>query len=91
MFGQAESVGLKEGFGQKPSGDLEAHVLEIGGGSEAALAELVDVEGELGPDVSVRVLSVVDVGPVSFFELGELYRDGEVDGRAVADGVADVV
>jgi hypothetical protein len=52
---------------------------------------LVDVEGELGLDVGVGVLSVVDVGAVLFFELGKFDGDGKVDGRAVADGVADVM
>ena len=73
------------------SGHFEADVFEVVGGGEAALAELVDVEGELGLDVGVRVLGVVDVGAVFLFEFGELDGDGEIDGSAVADGVADVV
>ena len=58
--GEVEAVGLEEGFAEKGAGDFEADVFEIGGGSEAALAELVDVEGELGLDVGVGILSVVD-------------------------------
>jgi hypothetical protein len=41
--------------------------------------------------VGVRVLSVVDVGAVFLLELGKFDRDGEIDGGAVADGVADVM
>lgn len=52
---------------------------------------MVDVEGEFGLDVSVRVFSVVDVGAVFFFELGEFDRDGEIDGGAVAYSVSDVM
>jgi hypothetical protein len=52
---------------------------------------LVDVEGELGADVGARVFGVVDVGAVFLLEFGKFDRDGEIDGRAVADGVADVV
>ena len=36
-------------------------------------------------------LSVVDVGAELFFELGKFDGDRKVDGRAVADGVADVM
>ena len=72
-------------------GNFEADVLEVGGGGEATLAELVDVEGELGLDVGVRVFSVVDVGAIFLLEFGKFDRDGEIDGVAVADGVADVV
>ncbi len=39
----------------------------------------------------MRVLSVVDVGAIFFFEFGKFDRDGEIDGEAVADGVADVM
>jgi hypothetical protein len=37
------------------------------------------------------IFGVVDGGAVASFELRELDGDGEVDGGAVADGVADVV
>jgi hypothetical protein len=66
-------------------------VLEIGGGGEAGVAELVDVEGELGLDVSVRVFGVVDDGAVAPFKLGKLDGDGVIDGIAVAEVIADVV
>jgi hypothetical protein len=89
--GKIEAVGFEEGFAEKEVGDIEANVAKVGGGSEAALAELVDVEGELGLDVGVGVLGVIDRGAVTLFEAGELDGDGEVDGGAVADGVADVV
>jgi hypothetical protein len=52
---------------------------------------LVDVEGELGLDVGVGILSVVNVVAVLFFEFGKLDGDGEIDRGAVTDGVADVV
>ncbi len=52
---------------------------------------MVDVEGEFGLDVSVRVFSVVDVRAVFFFELGKFDRDGEIDGGAVAYSVSDVM
>ena len=90
-FGQLQAVGLVEGFGEQDRGDFEADVTEIGGGSEAALGELVDVEGELGLDVGVWVLGVVDVGAVALLEAGKLDGDGEVDGGAVAYGIAEVV
>ncbi len=89
--GQVESVGLEERLAQKRPGHFEADVLEVSGRGEATLAELVDVEGELGLDVGVRVLSVVDGGAVFFLEFGKFDRDGEIDGGAVADGVADVM
>ena len=89
--GQAQSVGFEEGFAQEGHGDLKADVFEIGGGGEASLAELVDVKGELGLDVGVGVLSVVDGGAILLFELGEFDGDGLVDGEAVAEAVSDVV
>ena len=89
--GQVEAVGLEERLAQKVAGHFEADEFEVVGGGEATLAELVDVEGELGLDVGVGVLSVVDVGAVFFFEFGKFDGDGEIDGGAVADGVADVV
>jgi hypothetical protein len=64
--GELESVGFKEGFGEEAPGDFEAYMVEIGGGSEAAFTELVDVEGELGLDVGVRVFRVVDAGAECF-------------------------
>ena len=66
-------------------------MFEVGGGGEAAFTELIDVEGELGADVGVRVLLVVDDGPVFFGELGKLDRNGEVDYFAVADAIGDIV
>jgi hypothetical protein len=89
--GQIEAIGFEEGLAEKIAGDLEADVTEISRGSEAELAELIDVEGELGLDVGVGVFGVVDGGAVAPFEPGELDGDGKVDGGAVADGVADVV
>ncbi len=89
--GQVEAVGLEEGLAQKVSWHFEADEFHIFGGGETTLAELVDVEGELGPDVGVGILGVVNVGAISFFEFGELDRDGEIDSDAVADGVADVM
>jgi hypothetical protein len=89
--GQNESVGLEEGLAEQSAGDFEADVPEVRRGGEAALAELVDVEGKLGSYVGAFVLRVVDDGTVLLFELGELDGDGMVDGGAVADGVADVV
>jgi hypothetical protein len=52
---------------------------------------LIDVEGELGLDVGVGTLGVVDALAVFVFELGKLDWDGEVDRGTVADGVAEVV
>jgi hypothetical protein len=72
-------------------GDLETNVAEIGGWGEAAFAELVDVEGELGLDVGVGILGVVDGWAVGLLEFREGDGDGDVDGGAVTDGVADVV
>ena len=86
-----KSVGLEEGVGEQGGRDLNADVAEVAGGGEAAFAELVDVEGELGLDVCVGALGVVDAGAVLLFEAGELDGDGDVDGGAVTDGVADVV
>ena len=89
--GEVEAVGFVKGFAEEEAGDVEADVAEVGGGGEAALGELVDVEGKLGLDVGVGILGVVDGGAEALFEAGELDGDGEVDGGAVADGVADVV
>ena len=88
---EVDAVGLEEGAAQQGDGDFEADVLEISGGSEAALADLVDVEGELGTDVGVLVLVVGDDGAVFFGELGEFDADGLIDRLGVADDVADVV
>ena len=41
--------------------------------------------------MGVRILSVVDVAAVLFFEFGKLDGDGDIDDGAVTDGVADVV
>jgi len=89
--GQAEAVGFEERFAEERRGDFEADELCVCGGGEAELAELVDVEGELGLDVGVRVFGVVDGGTVSFFELGELNGNGLVDGVFVTEVVTDVV
>jgi hypothetical protein len=89
--GQVEAVSFEERLAQKVSWDFESNVFDVGGRGEATLAELVDVEGELGLDVGVGVFGVVNVGPVSFFEFGEFYGDGEIDCGAVADGVTDVM
>jgi hypothetical protein len=89
--GQIETVGFEEGFVKKRTGDLKADVTKIGGGGEAALAELIDVEGELGLDVGVRVFGIVDGRAVASFEFWKFEGNGEVDGGAVADGVAEVV
>ena len=85
------AVGFKECVVDEAVGDFEADMFEIGGRGEATDAELVDVEGELGLDVGVRVLVVVDSGAVLLFELGELDGNRAVDGDAVTDTVADVV
>ena len=39
----------------------------------------------------MRVFSVVDVGAVFLLEFGKFDRDGEIDGVAMADGIADVM
>jgi hypothetical protein len=88
---QFETIGFKESLAQERGGHLEADELCVGGGSEAAFAELVDVKGKLGLDVGVGVLRVVDGGSVSLLQLGELDGDREIDCSAVADGVAYVV
>jgi hypothetical protein len=88
---QLETIGFKESFTQERQRNLEADELCVGGGSEAEFAELVDVEGKLSLDVGVGVLSVVDGGSISLFQLGELDGDGEIDCGAVTDGVAYVV
>lgn len=86
-----EAVGLKESPVDEVARDFEADVLEIPGGGEATLAELIDVEGELGLDVSVGILGVVDDRTILLLKLGELDRDSSVDCGAVTDVVADVV
>ncbi len=89
--GQAQAVGLEEGFAEEWHWDFEADVFEIGGGGEASLGELVDVEGELGLDMGVGVLGVVDGGAELLFELGKFDGDGLVDGVSVTEVVANVV
>ena len=88
---EVEAVGLVEGCSEQGHGDFEADVLEICGGREVAFAELIDVEGELGLDVRVGALGVIDGGTVLLFKAGEFYGDGVVDGVAVSDGVAYVM
>lgn len=64
---------------------------EIRRGCEAAFTELIDVEGELGLDVGVGTLGIVDDGAVFLFEPGEFDGNGLVDGLAVSYVVADVM
>jgi hypothetical protein len=90
-IGQVETVGFEERLTQKGTRHFKADIFEIGGRGEATLTQLVDVEGELGLDVGVGIFGIVDAGAVSFFKLGKLDGDGEIDGGAVTDGVADVV
>jgi hypothetical protein len=66
--GQVEAVGFEECFAEQSAGDFKADVTEIGGGSEATFTELVYVEGELGLDVSMGVLGVVDGRAESLLE-----------------------
>jgi hypothetical protein len=89
--GKFEAVGLEERLLKEGQGDFEADEFEVCGWGEAAFAELVDVEGELGLDVCVGIFGVVDYGAVLLLELGELDGNGVVDGETVAYGVADVV
>ena len=89
--GEAQTVGFEEGGAEKRHGDFEAYVFEVVGWCEAAFAELIDVEGELGLDVGVGVFGVVHGGAVLLFELGELDGDGLIDGVFMTEAVADVV
>ena len=89
--GQVEAVGLVEGGVEQGTGDFEADVPKVVGRGEAALAELVDVEGELGLDVLVGALGIVDGGAVLPSKFREFDGDGLVGCVAVADGIADVV
>ena len=66
-------------------------MVEIRGGWEAVLAELVDVEGEFDADVLVFALGIVDRWAVFLRELGKLDGNGAVGGIGVSDVVADVV
>ena len=90
-FGKIEAVGFEEGAAEKRVGDFEPDVFEIGRGSEATFAELIDVEGELGPDVGVWIFGVVDDAAVFLFELWKLDGNGAVGGDAVAEVVSDVM
>jgi len=80
-----------EGERELLSGDFEANMAEVVDGSEAALGDLVDVEGKLGLDVLVLAFSIVNVRAVFGGELGEFNGNGEVGGLGVPNGVADVV
>lgn len=88
---EVDAVGLKESAAEQGYRDGEADVLEVGGGSEMALADLVDVEGEFGADVGMLVLIIGDDGPIFFAEFGKFDGDSFVDRFGVADGIADVV
>ena len=88
---KVETVCLVEGGSKQRHGNFEADVFEVCGGCEMAFTELVDIEGKLGLDVSVRALGVVDYGAVLPFKIREFDRDGVVDGVAVSYGVADVM
>ncbi len=74
-----QSVGVVVCACQQRHGDGEADVVQVTLGSQAVLGNLVDVEGELGADVLVRALGIVDVGAVLHGQRGELGADGEVD------------
>jgi len=89
VFGEA--VGLVEGEGDLPGGNLEADMAEVVDGGEVVMGDLIDIEGELGLDVLVLALGVADGIAIAGAEPGELDGYGEVGGGAVADGVADVV
>lgn len=89
--GQIESVSFEERLPEETARDFEADVTEIGRRRKTALAELVDIEGELGLDMSVGIFRIVNGGAVTLFKLREFDGDREVDGAAVTDGVADVM
>ena len=86
-----QSVGVVVCACQQRHGDGEADVVQVTLGSQAVLGNLVDVEGELGADVLVRALGIVDVGAVLHGQRGELGANRQVDRLCVADGVAHVV
>ena len=88
---KVEAVGFVEGGSEQGHGDFEADVLEVCGGREVTFAELINVEGELGLDVRVRSLGVIDDGTVLLFKAGEFYGDGVINDVAVAYGVAYVM
>jgi hypothetical protein len=90
-IGKIEPIGFEERFAEKRAWDFETDKLRIVRRGEAVFAELVDVEGEFGLDVSVRGLSVVDDRAVLFPKLGKLNRNGVVDDVTVPDIITDVM
>jgi len=63
---QIKAINLIESLAEQRAGDFKADVIQITRGCETTLAELIDVEGELGADVGMRRLRVVDDGTIFF-------------------------
>src|SRR6185437_15686140 len=87
----AQAVGLIEGERELPGRNLEADVAKVPDRSEAMVGNLIDVEGELRPDMLLLALGVVHDIAVAPLQLWKLHRHGNVGSLRVADGVADVV
>jgi hypothetical protein len=64
---------------------------QVCGGRKAAFAQLIDIEGKLGLYVGVWVFCVVDAWPVLLFQTGKLDWNGDIDGLAVSNHIADIV
>ena len=86
-----DAVGLVIGEGDLTDGNAQAHVAQVVERREAMVGNLINVEGELGPDVLVPSFSVVDAATVLAGEGRKFNGDGEVDGIGMSDVVADVV
>ena len=54
---QGQTVGGIEGALKQGAGHAEPDMAQIGGGGEAAVAELVDIEGPFGADVGMSASS----------------------------------
>ena len=86
-----EPVDLEEGALEQGVGNGEADMAEIVKGSQAVMGYLVDVEGELGTDMSVGALLVGDGVAVASGEGVELDGNGGIDAFGVAVDVAKVM
>ncbi len=87
----AQAIGLIEGKRELSCRNLEAHVAQIVDRSEAMVRNLIDVEGELCPDVLLLAFGIVHDIAVAFLKFWKLDRHGNIRGLRVPNRVADVM
>ena len=86
-----EPVRVVKGAGEQRDGYGEANMVQVFLRREAALRDLVDVEGKLCAHMLVRPLGVVHRCAILRGQLGKLLRDRRVDRVRMTDRIAQVV